>query len=629
MNYSDVAANEVDDFDNTTELEALLRNGVSLTLAGGAFSHAFESFLDEFPQLAPGLAGKLLPGAERGFVFAMMREIWNHVPRPERDWKPQPLPKPERNAPCPCNSGTKYKQCCGDLEGMPGPFGPAGSLSLLGYVLEAQPVTHYKDLPFKRLNPEEVAHVAEQWMNDGRAGPARFLLEGLLAPGGKFDVRHEYGFDMLCDIYLDANEPERRVALVERFMQTPDKELKVAAMQRRCSMLADEDDHAAAWALFKETQRIDPDNPALAHLELSLLVGQGELERASERARYWSLRLRKLGFENEGLFEFLDGVAADPHMLLRLMTGEDAEPEADLEDEDDEDSPDAVLALLAQIDALPAAACHYALTPSDGHAGPLQPDPAMAELEARFFVLDEENAEELDIAPVVRFVTENPLAWQSFAIVEVVLEFMLEGGLFEELADRIDAAEGRLLEHAVRLLEQVIAQNAATDCTLEWGWTENRPALRLLADAIDRQGDTAQALAWLEWLVLRLNPADNTGHRVALVHRLCAAGRAAEALAVLERYPDDALPGMLYGRVLVLVMLGRRAEATAALAIASQRYPKLLKTLLATRPKMPELSMDHVTVGGDDDAWYYRADWSYAWQQGGAFDWLRSMAGKR
>ncbi|MDP1956711.1 MAG: SEC-C metal-binding domain-containing protein, partial [Rhodocyclaceae bacterium] len=305
--------------DTAEEFDELLRFGVQAALATTDFVSACNAYRESLPDLAPQFAAMMPPGSERAIAFAMFREIWNHLPRPDQGWKPLTLPKPERNAPCPCGSGQKHKQCCGPLSGT-SPFGPSG-FSVLAYVLETIPVAQYKNLPFKKLNPEELAHVAEQWLEDGRDDAAAALLEPLLLDVARLDQRHEYAFDVLCDVYLEQGEPARRIALAERLMQSTDRDLKSAAMHRRCTMLADAGDYAAAWTLFKTAQRQDPDNPSLSHLEVVLLASQGEIEQAQNRARFWAARLRKLGHEEEGIVAFMDDIARDPQTLLDMMRG--------------------------------------------------------------------------------------------------------------------------------------------------------------------------------------------------------------------------------------------------------------------------------------------------------------------
>lgn len=608
-----------------SELDELLRAGVHLALETTNFGDALAGFRGEFSTQVPRLAATLPADGERSIAFMLFREIWNHVPRPDHNWQPVPLSKPERNGLCPCQSGAKYKQCCGQIDRGSLPF-DAKEFSFLGYVLETVPVSQYKTLPFKRLMPEEVAHVAEQWHEAGRTEAARLLLEGLLASGGKFDERHEYAFDTLCGIYLDVGEGDRRVELVERFMHEANKHLKATAMQRRSSMLADDLDFERAWAVFKQAQRVLPDDPSLAHLELSLLAAQGELERAGERASYWAARLRKQGLGGERIVEFLDAVASDPQILLDIMEGDAEDTEFDEIDVSVEDTG----RLLALIDNMPAPACHYKLRPHNGQAGPLEARPDLAELEREW--MKRYTNERADDDPVediewLAWLEDNPLAWQSFNIVEEILDFLREADTPEQFDDELDRAEERLLEYAVTLLRVNIHENAAIGCTLDWGWVENRAALRLLSEAIDLQGRSERALELNEWLVLELNPTDNTGHRVALVHRLCAAGRVSDALGVLDRYSDDVLAGMMYGHVLALALANRRDLATAALAKACQQHPDVLKTLLAPEQEPEEIDFDSVTLEDDQDAWFYRMEWFYVWKETGAMEWLTLVAG--
>lgn len=605
------------------EFDAMLRFGVQEVLANSDFKSAFKYFLAELPQQAPGFAAHIPPGAERSIGLALFREIWNHTPRPELGWKRLTLPKPERNGPCPCGSGMKYKQCCGPLEGS-SPF-PSGGFSVLAYVLETVPVTQFQTLPFRQLDPEEVAHAADEWQKDGRIGPATLLLEALLAPGHKIDLRHEYAFDTLCGLYLDSGRDAERLALVERVMQTQDKRLRAAAWQRRATLHADSGEHTRAWDVFKEAQRLDPDSPSLAHLELVLLANQNRYDEAKTRAAFWAKRLVKLGYGDDRIVSFMEDIARDPEVLRSAIAehGGPAPGEATAKD---------AAALEALIGQLPAPSCHYRLSPQDDSAGPLEPTPKLAAIEGEWQDVYRDDAERRNPWGDTRWLEWlriHPLAWSSFSIMGDVIDILLEGLFPEEFDDRVDGMEEALLDHAVAVLRRVIAENKADGLKLEWGWMENRPALRLLMQLADIMRFTADELPVLEWLVMTLNPNDNGGHRERLVHAYCEAGRAADALAVCDRYPDDDLAGMLYGRVLALYLLDRRGDAVAALAHAMKRLPKVLKILLAARPKAPPLTPGLVTHGGDDEAWQYRMDSRETWEKCKALVWLKEVAGRK
>ncbi|MCX8086267.1 MAG: SEC-C metal-binding domain-containing protein [Rhodocyclaceae bacterium] len=618
----------------TAELDALLRLAVQETLATTDFSAALNAFLAALPETAPEFMAMLPAGSERAIAFTLLREVWNHTPRPDHGWKRLPLPKPERNAPCPCGSGRKYKHCCGELDRL-GPPLPDG-FTVLGYVLETIPVRRFAELPFRQLDPQEVSHVASEWSKEGRLEPAIALLEALLAPGGKFDARHEHAFDELCSLYLDAGRAEERLALVERFLTVPDKPLRGAAWQRRATIHADAGEFDQAWAAFKEAQRLDPDQPALALLELTLLGTEGRLDEAQARAAFWSKRLRKLGEAREELLEFLEEVARNPAELLgRLMStaaGEAGDFETEDFADDDEASEDESEAFIALLERLPAPQCHYRLTPFEDSAGPLEPTAALVDVEREWGrVFWDGRAEDRGYwadTDWLEWLEKTPLAWQSFAVLEDVSAILDESLFPEAFEERLDVAEERLLDHSVALLRQVIAENGAEGKKLEWGWHENRPALRLLMNAAELAYGTDKELPLLEWLIA-LNPNDNGGQRERLVHLYCEQGRPADALALCERYPGDELPGTLYGRVLALYLLGRRGEAVAALAQAKKCLPKVLKTLLAARPKPPAMTPGGVIHGGDDEAWLYRLEYRPSWESCGALRWLEEVSGAR
>lgn len=302
-----------------TETDELLRAAVGCALDHAEFKSALHAFRTILPEVAPNLLARMPPDedAQRALAFAMMRGIWSRVPRPDDGWRARPETKPERNAPCPCGSGRKFKQCCDALSGLP-PFGEEG-LSLLSYVLERFPAAQYKTLPFNRLSPEELGHVASQWLEQGRHKEAEALLAPLFADPAKLDARHEYAFDMLCDAHFELGHSEKRLQLVERMMHAPDRALKASAMHRRCTMLADKGDYATAWKLFKEAQRVDPDNPSLAHLEVIMLIGEDHIERAQERARFWAVRLKKLGYGGEEIVGLMEQIAQDPSSFAKAV----------------------------------------------------------------------------------------------------------------------------------------------------------------------------------------------------------------------------------------------------------------------------------------------------------------------
>lgn len=590
------------------EIDNVMREGTRIACGATDFSTALVRFIEAFPTLAPNTNARF--GASdialrRSLCHMLYREIWKRVPRPDHGFRPLPLPKPERNAPCPCGSGQKYKQCCARLEGA---------------------------LPFTHLSPEELAFVAEQWLQEGRADAATFLLVPLLMEVKKLDARHETAFDVLGDAYLQLGMPRQRVDLVERQMQAGDPTLRCAAMQRRCTIYSDAGDWPAAWKLFAAAERLQPDNPALSHLEVIMLTSEGRTERARERARYWLAHLATRGLVSgdDPLMDFLRHMSVDPDATMAKIHGDDPDACDGLGEELDEDVVERLELLVEALEDLPEHNCRYKLRPANGDAGGLEADRELAALEEAWqhvFVGDPtDDSDFFENTGWIVWLAGNPLAWQSFAVLEDVVEFLGAAPVPEEIEDAFIHHEEALLARAAGLLEDVIARNRAQGCQLAWGWPENRPALRLLDSYIDTLEDVDEELRLLEWLVGTLNPNDNQGRRESLVRTLIETGRAADALAWCERYPDDAMAALRYARVLALHRLGRLDEATAALDVARQHLPKVLATLLADDPPMPELDFDTLTLDGDDEAWYYRMDWRHLWADGGALDWLQRAA---
>lgn len=168
---------------------------------------------------------------------------------------------------------------------------------------------------------------------------------------------------------------------------------------------------------------------------------------------------------------------------------------------------------------------------------------------------------------------------------------------------------------------------------LEWGWLENRPFLRCLhglAVACWEAGEVEQPLGLYREL-LALNPNDNQGVRVVAVEALFELGRPGEVLALFERYPDDIMPELTYGRALALFSLGRRDEADRALRKAVAGSPLVAKELLKTKHRRPRSRFPGtVTVGGPDEAYDYWEHHGKFWQQTvGAPEWLRAVVGAR
>lgn len=547
----------------------------------------------------------------------MARALWKQAPHPVHRYAPAPLPAVERNARCYCGSGHKYKACCLRIE----QDLLFDNVNLLPVLLDELPRRRWGELPGSRIALEMVADTAHGWNDEGRATASVALLEPWFADDSRFDSHHELLFDTLLDTYSELDRPRKKARLLDRALTAGDRTIRSAAMQRRVTMATDAGDFEAAWSLFGEAQRHEPDSPSLSHLEVMVLIAQGRSDEARERARFWAARLSgRRDPQLESLIGFLRRVATEGSQALAQIII---------------DNNPVLGEFVALFRAAPSPASLYTLTPQADSAGALTPQPALHEALQEWrevcppigYSPIQGDASDAIVATAPRWLPvlrRLPLLWNSFEALDALTRAAAGFGQ----VSLYDSLVLPMLERSEHLLQEVLRVNGAEGLHLEWAWLENRPMLSLLGGRIGNelgQPPTPEHIARLEWLVLRLNPNDNQGFRHALMRRYLETGRAADALALSERYPDD-LAQMRYNHALALFAADRRGEALITLRDAAQAYPKPLAWLLKLNPKAPKTFAHGILVGGDDEAWEYRNDSLPLWQQLGALDWARDVA---
>lgn len=539
----------------------------------------------------------------QAFATQLAYEIWNATPVPENRFRPRRIARPERNAPCPCASGRKYKQCCGAVEA------PALGIDeplMLAEVLSQWPRKRLTELPIRELHPDALATAAGKWLDDGRARDAAALLETYFLDLQQFDGRAEFAADTLLDCYAEIDAPRKKQRFIDALKAAPDKALRATGWQRQATIDSDRGKVAAAWAAFREAQRLVPNAPALSHLEVLLLLAEGRRTEARARADFWSARLaRDPDEDHSGLIAALqDLTSPDDAGRLRALARGGAP----------------LGRLSALIDGWPAPACHYALK----HGEVLTPDRALARDEADWDAVSPLNPDGDATVDWLDRLAALPLAGHSFAMLRDLYFVACE--MPEPLPGAGRAVARRLLERAEALRETVLNRLKAGERELPWGYLDNRPLLSLVAAYTGEMAEERpeQVLDLLRWSVLVANPNDNVGLRENLIHSLVAHGRADEAVAVAARYPDD-FAFTEYGRVLALFAAGRLADAEQALQRAVEESPKIWKTLTAASPRKPRLDGIGYRVGGDDEAWLYRENHLAQWQASGALAWAVAL----
>jgi tetratricopeptide (TPR) repeat protein len=550
-------------------------------------------------------------------VLCIGREVWRQTPHPSSRYALGTLPTPERNAACPCGSGLKYKQCCLPLEQAL----PRLQMNLLPTVLDVLPRRRWSELAGSRIMPDMVFDAAMQMNEEHREAETCALLEPWFVDDADFHARREGLFDALLDTYTALHKPRKKARLLDRALAVGDRRMHSAALQRKSTMLADEGDYAAAWKIFAEAQRSDPQSPSLAHLEITLLISERRHPEARERARFWAHRLAALRDPSLGdLVAFMREVAAHGEQALTRMFL-DRDP--------------LLQELVALLHAAPPIAAHYTLSPGEEDTGPLQPKPALkkalrawdglAPQTGHSPIFAGDTAGPIDMADWLPLLRQHPLLWNAFEVLGVIVDTIRE----RHLDMLTDAIARPVLDRAEQLLREVLRANHAEGRRFEWGWLENRAALSLLGHRIAIDGGESPdevGPARLEWLVRVLNPNDNQGFRHSLVRAYLRGGRIADALALCASYPDD-FAAMQYNHALALFAAGKSGPAVVVLRDAANAYPKPLAWLLKKGdPRAPAQGQWGVQVGGDEEAWTYRNDTLALWQQLGAMDWLRDCA---
>lgn len=558
------------------------------------------------------------------FFRSLAWVIASTVPLPGDDWQPRRLPLPGRNDPCLCGSLKKYKHCCAPLM-QRAPRLDAEFIAAL--VVQALPARDWAALPASRVPRQAVLMAAHELREQGQLRDAMRLLEpwAKLPPPWRADQADL--LDLLADLYLDLGHPRKRRALADAMVAKGDATVQSLGWQRRSMMASDAGDPAAAQQAFERAQRLTPNDPRVALLEVTTLVGTGELDRAHERAAFHVRRLERLpqAAQLEREIEALQAIARGEFDHLHPDAGSDDADDSDEEDEDGEglQALDAVFDALNQwlsqqrpprlrLDLSGASASDLgelrlarpqaralqawraACTP-----GGAQPGEGVVELDARWLQLQ-----------------AHPPLLDCFEVLAEMIGFLdaVPFGLAVP-------AQALLLARALALWTQLRERYPQARC--EWGWLENRPALRLLGRhvSLDASPRADTSFEWLRALVEVLNPTDNQGLRQRLCAVLLRRGDAAAALALAERYPDDFV-GMQLLHALALLASSRMPEAEAILAAALKVQPHVEKLLLAARaPRVPDV--DSYRVGSVEEARIAVAGQHDLWREPAVRAWLR------
>ena len=479
--------------------------------------------------------------------------------------------------------------------------------------------------------------------------------------------------------------------MLERVVKEGVGQLRADALQRLATVHSDAGNFTAAWELFGEAQRAAPDDPALGHLEILMLVSQKRRAEAEQRAKFWTAKLTRAGYSDEE-FPLL-------HWLRQIGQGYDAaQATADLTADRLSEWETRMIAAVEAGLAKPVATQHLravalASVPQDepdemeatlirqltgmgvskkeaiAQARKILPAITAAGKKRQGSLLDDmpdtvannEYVLTMDAQlqtheqqwhrawPLGKPISTHPMpdltvdVWAPpqvefwVAFLEQHPDAMNSLDILDDVMvalacmpnDNSTWAGTPLRAKIYKRAHQLLDAVKANDLVLPWLCHENRPALRLLAQEAFELHDYDEPEAMLRMQqLLRLNPNDNHGLRDLVVNLHLVRGEDREALGVIKAYPDDNMSALSFGKVLALFRLGDIDNATVALKSANKLNPKIVKFLLPARKAQPKSSPYGIQIGGDDEAWQYREEMRDVWESvPGAMDWLKRLAG--
>lgn len=583
-----------------------------------------EALTDDPAEVQRQPMAKVLRADAPQFFRSLGWVIASSMPLPVHDWQPQRLPLPGRNEPCLCGSGVKFKHCCARMIEAAPRLDPVHLASL---VILAMPAKSWAELPSSRVPPDAVAHAAHSQQEAGRAREALRLLEPWAKVPAPWPAARVELLDLLADLYLEQGHPRKRKALAEAMVARGDVAVQSLGWQRLSMMASDAGDAQAAREAFERAQRLTPDEPRVALLEVTSLLGSGEIARAHERAAFHVRRLERLPHAAD-LAPQIDGLKALARGELDHLAPGAPAFDADDDEAFDDEGDDEVLQHLGFFGALgdwvdrqppPCLRLDLAAATADD-LDELQPDKALrSALKAWQRAFETEtSADGLQSLGPGRWwpvLQRHPALLDSFDVLDALVDLLDHVPL-----GLAAAAQAALLSRALDLWTLLRQRHPRARC--EWAWMGNRPALRLLVRRVelDTTPRADASFEWLRALVEVLNPNDNHGLRERLAAVLLRRGDFAAALALAERYPDDFV-GLQLLHARALLALQRLPEAEAVLAAALKDNPHVLPLLKARRaPRLPEV--DSYGVGSPEQARIVVADQHDLWRDKALQKWL-------
>ncbi|QJQ94704.1 MULTISPECIES: SEC-C domain-containing protein [Halomonadaceae] len=557
-------------------------------------------------------------GGNLAMAQALAPEIWSQTPLERAGFACEPLARPGRNEPCWCDSGRKTKQCCGAIS-LPGAV-PAHLMWMLS-LREWKGDTLKAALLSGQAPAQALLEAGLIAAESGQRGRAQQILEALFDAGdwSKLPEQAEPAFELLIDLYQERGFHRKRTALLDDVLEHGPLFLRGLALERLCLMHLDNDDLASARETFVRAQQALPDSPTLAYIEAMLLLHEGNIEEAGERARFWFRRLTRQGDLEPEQLQFLADLADNPGATL-----------AEQMVHSEEDLAEPLAALQALLEALPTAPLLDFRRAEDGsreYHATAREDTLFAGWQAQFQVLvDEEAALGFEADPW-------PHAGEWLVALCAHPEWLDSAKVVQALTLALTSRFGSLPWMAPSLFEPLAARlerwltqlDGMGKGTFAWDAADNAVLLRTgLALVVGMERGARERSRELAERLLVLDEQDSLGLRELVLDQLLREGQDERALEVSRQAAETPLLGVLMGQALALYRMERHDEALAALNEAAALNVHAIAMLCDANPRPVTLPAETLPeTGSRAEAWQYRTLMRDQWAKSrGALEWL-------
>lgn len=564
-------------------------------------------------------------------LLNLMRIAWNNMPLASNKYRPSPLPELRRNDRCWCGSGLKYKQCCLRDSNMPIPIDTTSIWPLLFSALSPSDIDDamkHHAIPPSIL----VAGAIEDYESADYQGALK-KLEPLFKQ--KLDKASEetcYAVNLLCNTYDELGMLNEKLGFLEKIKNAGSKPLRSEAWQRLATVYMDQGDTDAAWDAFHTARHFDHTNPGVDLLEISLLMGENELQKAQERAKFILRKMHKNGtYENDGATQYLEAIAADPDAGYKEFYGNQNQEIDNVADWLNEVSarpiPSYKVTELAPFDeegedgdfANRAARTDYTYkTPAKLKKLEKQWQNIFPEIESFGLNTFSSESSPWEDTEWVGFLQEHPECFDSIDILNDITLAVKEWEPDEFIVQNL------LIPLGKRAL--AIYKKLPVAGSFSWLMLENRPLIRTLynyAESLHHARDLVESYQ-IHKILLEANPDDNLGIRRYLMNQYLYSQEHDEIKKLLKMYPDDFLIDMQMGRVLYLLQTGNKTEARKFWIELQSNNPHIKRFMVNPNVTQPEPEGLGVTVGSEEEAWEYRDSMRNIWlQERGSIGWLK------